>query len=114
MTKVDVERHTIAAELTAGGVTDVTLDPATLPPFVLVAPPSGVQGYRTGTHQVAYTIKIVATPPGNLAAWEWLSGQLDAVLDNQRWDTFTSGTEPLGDRDCPAYFVTVVRDFETC
>jgi hypothetical protein len=112
--KLEAEREALALELAAGGVDAVTLDPSTLPPYVLPALPAGTAGYRDGFHQIEFVIKIVAAPPGNLAAWQWIATQLDAVLAAVRWSAFLSGTETIGDKDLPAAFVTVLRETETC
>jgi hypothetical protein len=111
---LEAERAAIAREHTAAGVAAVTLDPSTLPPYVLPALPFGAAGFAAGYHSHTFTVKIVAAPPGNLDAWQWIAAQLDAVLGALRWETYTTGTEAVGDKDLPAAFVVVTRESETC
>jgi hypothetical protein len=100
-------RGEIAGKLTAGGV-DATLDPATVPPFVLVGSPTVVAGAGIGGWSVDYPIHVVATPPGNAKALEWMLEQVELVLRALGPAPATPGL--YGDTEAPAYELTYRRD----
>lgn len=105
-------RNAVAATLTAGGVEHVSLDPRGQPPFVLVDAPSTVNPENGGmTWSLVIPVRIIASPPGNSEALDWMLTQLELALValDPNDCTARAGTYPLNDKDCPAYLAEVSR-----
>jgi hypothetical protein len=112
MSSFSEARNAVAATLTAAGVTPVSLDPRGQPPFVLVDAPSSVAPQNAGsTWNLAIPVRIIAAPPGNAEALDWMLEQLETVLValDPNDCTARAGTYPVNDKDCPAYLVDVSR-----
>lgn len=97
-------RADYAGKLTAAGLTNVTVDPAALAPFVLVdaVTVSGASGI--GAWAASLPVRIVVPPPGDAMALAALEDTLETVL-------VTLGAAPAvpdtyGPNDLPAYIVT--------
>ncbi len=109
-------RVDVAGKLTAAGIPAVTLDPANVPPFVLVdmvtrhLAPEGV-----GAVRCELPVRVVVPPPGDTHALAALEDVLEAVLRVVGWSVpFTAEPYELGARTadgdpvaCPAYTVTL-------
>lgn len=104
-------RAELAGKLTAGGVAGVTLDPAALPPFVLVDAAVGDRDPQgVGAWPVSIPIKIVEPPPGDAACLDRLEQTLTLVFRALGRAPFNPYTYRAGDRELPAYLVTYPRD----
>ena len=105
-------RAELKATLEAAGIDNVTLDPRLEPPGVLVDAPSSVEPANGGaTWTLVIPVRLIAPPPGNADALDWLLATLEPVMvaigiDEAR---ARAGTYSLNDKDCPAYSVEVSR-----
>lgn len=100
-------RTELAGKLAAAGLT-ATLDPVTVPPFVLVGAPSATAAAGIGGWSVDFPIHVVAAPPGNLAALQWMLDQTEAVWGALGFAPAFPGI--YGVDDNPAYQLTYRRD----
>jgi hypothetical protein len=92
-------RVDVAGKLSAAGVDFVTLDPASLPPFVLVdAFARGVAAEGIGSWRCELPIRIVAAPPADGFALGWLSDQLELVLRLYGFAAFAAEPYDTGQR----------------
>jgi hypothetical protein len=101
------ERDLLAGKLTAAGLT-VTLDPAAVPPFVLIGQPVGIAPSGVGAWRVAYPIIVASPPPGNGDSLAWRLEQVETILLTLGWAPFTPGT--YGPKDYPSYTMELARD----
>lgn len=99
-------RNELVGKLAAAGLDGVTLDPAALPPFVLVDLVSINRTEGVGAWGGTVPIKIVVPPPGDAAAGEALESALQTVLQTLGFAPAFPGTVSSGNRDCPAYTVS--------
>lgn len=110
MNVFDDARSELAGKLTAAGLA-ATLDPAALPPFVLVDLPDGTETpFGIGGWPVTVPVKIVVPPPGDAAAGTALLDQLEVVWRTLGWAPAYPTTVTVGAADCPAYVVTYPVD----
>lgn len=99
-------RDELAAKLTAAG-SPATVDPAALPPFVLVDLITiNTNTPGIGTWSGTVPVKIVAAPPGDLAAATFLEDQLELVLRTLGRAPATPGLYLAGGKELPSYTVT--------
>lgn len=108
MNVIETDRRELAAKLVAAGV-PATTDPSTLPPFVLVAPPTLLPGTALGVWELAHLVKIVHPAPGDVTAQEWMTDQLELIAGTVRIDRADPATETVGDDRLPAYLVEITR-----
>lgn len=97
-------RADYAGKLTAAGLTAVTLDPAALPPFVLVDAITVDRAEGIGGWASRLPIRLVVPVPGDAAALAALETMLETVL-------VTLGAAPAvpdtyGPNELPSYTVT--------
>lgn len=101
---------TAAAEQLAGKLTGAglpaTIDPASLPPFVLVDlvypdTAAGVGGWRCRA-----AVKLVAAPPADLNARRWLEQSAETVLRTLGFARGDPATYLHAGKDCPAILFT--------
>lgn len=109
MNTFQVEREDVAGKLTAAGVPFVTLDPVAPLPCVLVDVPRDIVPVGIGGWTCELPVRVVAAPPGNVAAAAWLLDVLELVL--RTYPTVRAGPDPItrNDRECPAYTATLYR-----
>lgn len=108
----DTLRADIAGKLTAAlavyGLEPATLDPATVPPFVLVDLPSVVRSEGIGSWGCDLPVRIVVPPPGDVAAAAALLDRLEVVLRTLGYAPAVPDEYRVGDRTpAPSYTVTV-------
>lgn len=106
MSAIGDERAAIADKLTAAGL-PATLDPTTVPPFVLVGAPD-IDPAGVGGWSLTLPVHVVVAPPGDAEA-------LDALLELTELTLRTLGPgaarpTTYGDRQAPAYELVVRRD----
>lgn len=106
MTVIGDARVELAGKLTAAGL-PVTLDPAALPPCVLV---DAVRGRSStagiGAWPAAVYVRPIVPPPGDAAALELLEQYVETILTTlgrPAGDEWNPGTYPNAGKDCPAY-----------
>lgn len=101
-------RQAIADALTAADVT-CTLDPTGLMPMIFVGLPE--KGSPTGNalagHQCTIPIWIVAPPPSNPDAVDWMLTELPKVLGVMQRATWDVATFTQSLKEFPAYRVDV-------
>ena len=107
MSNLNTERSTIATALVTAGVV-ASLDPSAAVPTVLVGSPSVLGAEGVGGWTVDFPIQIMAAPPGNAEALEWMLDQVEKVLTVFPGPAFPRTIEHLG-KDVPAYLATVTR-----
>jgi hypothetical protein len=99
-------RADLAGKLTAAGLA-VTLDPGALAPFVLVDLIRSTGAARgVGAWPGEAPVKIVAAPPGDTAAADWLQDTLEVVLVTLGWAPFVPATYEQSGKTLPMYEVT--------
>ena len=108
MNAFNTERETIAGKLTAAGALNVTLDPRSPPPCILVDAPSVDRTQGVGGWACTIPVRLLAPAPGNTDALTWLLDQLEVVLGvyPSALPAFP-GTVTRNDADLPAYTVPV-------
>lgn len=104
-----LEREAIAAELTAAGVANVSLDRGQAPPFVLVGGPTGpaTPPRALGLWPCTIPVTVIALPPGDTANSAWMLEQVTTILRTLGWSGFTP--TQWGDEQLPAYQLTYAR-----
>lgn len=98
----------VVTALTDGGFA-VVRDPRNARPMtVFVNPPTGAM-VAHDVADITITLKILAAPPGNLDAAEYLVTQLDGIadLDTIAITTFEPTVTEVGDQSVPSYDVAV-------
>lgn len=100
-------RSTLVASLTALGLAVVT-DPRNARPIsVLVEPPTFVC-FNNNIGDITFTVSILAAPPGNLDAEDYLITTADTIMNSSI--SVVDGRPTLrsvGTQDIPAYDLTV-------
>lgn len=101
-------RAEIAGKLTAAGILRVTLDPAALPPYVLVDAVTITRSVGVGGVAGELPIRCVVPPPGDAAALAALADMWEPVM----WTLGASQAVPdlFGPNDLPSYTVTIPAD----
>ena len=100
-------RAQLAGKIAAGG-TVVTMDPRALPPCVLLGAPEFVRTVGVGGWLINYPVHVIAAPPGNADALDWMLDTVEAVIAAAGFAPFTPGT--YGDTSNPAYTGTYPTD----
>jgi len=107
-------RYAIVDTLNDAGIKAVG-DPRLQPPGVLVDGPDFDQ--PVGNEMaVRYTIHVIAAPPGDAEALDWINdtaAQVVAALGYFNLSGF-AGTYPLGDADCPCKTITFAATADLC
>jgi hypothetical protein len=103
-------RADYAGKLTAAGLAGVTLDPAALPPFVLVDLVTVDRVVGVGAWGASLPVKIVVPPPGDAAAADALETALETVLRTLGFAPASPTLYRGADKECPAYVVTYPVD----
>jgi hypothetical protein len=104
-------RVDVAGKLTAAGITNVTLDPAALPPFVLVDMVTrGIAPEGVGAWRCEIPVRVVVPPPGDTHAVAALEDTLELVIRTLGFAPFNAEPYELGARtadgdpvQCPSY-----------
>ena len=100
-------RADMAAKLTAAGLTNVTLDPAALPPFVLVDLATVDTAQGVGAWGATVPVKVVIPPPGDAAGAAALEAGLEVVLTTLGFARAVPGRYTTGDgKELPSYTCT--------
>jgi len=107
MSSIGDERAVIAGKLTAAGVA-AELDPRAVPPFVLVGAPAGDRGQGIGGWPVVFPVHVVAAPPGDADALDWMLDQVELILRTLGPTVWAPSR--YGEADWPAYELTYTRD----
>jgi hypothetical protein len=107
MSNLNDVRVEIAGKLTANGVT-VSTDPKVQVPAVLVGAPSVTGNEGVGGWRVEYPITVLAAPPGDAHALEWMLDQVEAILPLYPGAAFPRLTDHNGS-DVPSYVITVSK-----
>lgn len=110
MTAVGDQRTGMAAVLTAAGLT-ATVDPAALPPFVLIDAARYRAAEGIGGWTCDIPVRCVVPPPGDAFALAALEEMVEAVLAALGWAPAEPGTwTPHPNVDpIPAYTLTYTR-----
>jgi hypothetical protein len=108
MSALSDARARIREQLVAGDVANVTLDPSTPLPFVLVDLIAVTGADGPGGWRGTCPIRVVAPGPGDADAARWLEDQCSAVLRTFIAATAVPERYPIGpDIDAPSYTVDV-------
>lgn len=100
-------RIEIAGKLTAEGV-NCSTDPKVQVPAVLVGSPEVVSNEGIGGWRVNYPITVLAAPPGDEHALEWMLETVEAILPIFPGAAFPRTTNHNGS-DVPSYLITVSK-----
>jgi hypothetical protein len=96
----------VVAALQAEGLTVIT-DPRNVrPPCVLVEPPSITQNQNKTLAQLDFPITVLAPPPGNKDALNWLLDTADEIVGAVGPTTGSPTVYTIGNQDLPAYTLT--------
>ena len=101
-------RETLAGKIEAEGLT-VALDPRDVnPPCVLIGVPR-VVGVLTGCAvAVELSVEIVAPPPGNLDALEWMLEQVPTVMGATGAEGGSGASRRIADTELPVYQLNIL------
>ena len=107
-TSMAATRADLVAQMTAAGIPNVTGDPRLQPPGVLVDVPDTIDTITAAAGwRVQYVVKVVAAPPGDAEAADWLLATTQQVLQVFGYGAAARvGTVTVDGKDCPAYIVT--------
>ena len=106
-------RARIVTALSGAGLTVVT-DPRNARPLsVIIDPPTMTRSTASGTGSqvmLEFNCIVLAAPPGNLDALNWLSNTVDTItsITNFAATQATPGVYTVGGQELPCYTVTVV------
>lgn len=106
-------RTRIVNALTAANIVAVTDARNARPMTVLVDPPTMTRSTGSGTGSqvlLEFTLTVLAAPPGNQDALDWLSNTVDAItsITGIAATQATPGVYSVGSQELPAYTVTVM------
>jgi hypothetical protein len=100
-------QNSLVATITALGFQPVT-DPRNIRPLsVLISPPT-FDSFTYNVGDLTFTISVVAAPPANQDAIDWLLTQVDTLMNSSL--PITSGRPSvvtIGGQELPAYDLTV-------
>lgn len=103
-------RQEIAEKLMAGGLTAVTIDPATLPPCVLVDRIDLTESQGVGGWRGELLIRCIAPPPGDADALEAIDAAAEVVLVTLGFARTAHGLIAHTGKDCPCVTLTYPVD----
>lgn len=112
-------RQEVADALSAAGLL-VTLNPAAVPPMVLVGLPEAIVPVANSRSawEAVIPVWIVANPPGNAEAASWLLDELPLVLNALAFSEAEPDSYEVAGKECPAYRVeytaTILNELRTC